>query len=221
MDVYCIFRLPILPPPLQCRIIFHSLQLSRWLRRRKPDPTIFFYPAPSSSISGWMYPSSLQFISYNFYPKSLNPLSSISPPPHLQFKMKDQPTPSNSPSLGQLYLPPNHRLRSVITTPSATFYPIKDSVPTTLSTNCNIHNRSSFPHFVVNDRNDNNKNSNNPYPYLPPHHYKQQLQEKKSLHYKVSEAVSDYEIECLAHPVSFICKSDLYYEYIFLGLLIV
>ncbi|XP_022862842.1 DExH-box ATP-dependent RNA helicase DExH5, mitochondrial-like isoform X2 [Olea europaea var. sylvestris] len=165
-----------------------------------PTRQFFFYPAPSSSISGWMYPSSLQFISYNFYPKSLNPLSSISPPPHLQFKMKDQPTPSNSPSLGQLYLPPNHRLRSVITTPSATFYPIKDSVPTTLSTNCNIHNRSSFPHFGVNDRNDNNKNSNNPYPNLPPHHYKQQLQEKKSLHYKVSEAVSDYEIECLAHP---------------------
>ncbi|KAL2546121.1 DEA(D/H)-box RNA helicase family protein [Forsythia ovata] len=112
--------------------------------------------------------------------------------------MKDRPPPTLS--RGALYVPPHHRLRSVITTPFATSSPTKDSVPTTLSTNNNTRNQSSFPHSVVNNRNDNNKNTNNPYPYLPPHQYKQQVQEKKSLHYKASEEVSDCEIVFLAHP---------------------
>ncbi|XP_022881945.1 DExH-box ATP-dependent RNA helicase DExH5, mitochondrial-like isoform X1 [Olea europaea var. sylvestris] len=111
--------------------------------------------------------------------------------------MKDRPPPS--PSRGALYVPPHHRLCSVITTPSSTSSPTKDSVPTTLSTNNTTRNQSSSLHSIVNKSNDNNKNTGNPYPYLPPHQYKQQAQAKKSLHYKVSEEISYRDIEFLTH----------------------
>ncbi|CAI9785408.1 unnamed protein product [Fraxinus pennsylvanica] len=112
--------------------------------------------------------------------------------------MKDRPPPS--PSRGALYVPPHHRIRSVITTPSANSSFAKDSVLTTLSTNNTTGSQSSLLHSEVNKSNDNNTNSNNPYMYLPHHQYKQQVQEKKSLHNKVSEEVSYCDIEFLTHP---------------------
>ncbi|KAK4409656.1 DExH-box ATP-dependent RNA helicase DExH5, mitochondrial [Sesamum angolense] len=122
-----------------------------------------------------MYLLSLKFSPYTSYSKTLKPHTATPPPPpplrRLLVRMKDRPP---SP-YGALYVPPHHRLRSVITAASTT----TDSKPTNVATYSDADERRSFasPKFN-NDASSNNVSS---YPYLPPHLYRKQLQQQREI----------------------------------------
>ncbi|CAK9174766.1 unnamed protein product [Ilex paraguariensis] len=143
-----------------------------------------------------MSSTSLQFFIYNPYPKPLKAHNRFSvqelqervvKPP---ITMKDRPPPS---SYGGVYVPPHHRLRSVITTSSASPVNIP-SVP--VESKATVNNRSTF----VNSR------VHNPYPYLPPQKVQQQQQLQKkdsqasSWYDEVSQEGSDREMEVSVYP---------------------
>ncbi|KAL0424689.1 UNVERIFIED_CONTAM: DExH-box ATP-dependent RNA helicase DExH5, mitochondrial [Sesamum radiatum] len=136
-----------------------------------------------------MYLLSLKFSPYTSYSKTLKPHTATPPPPpplrRLLVRMKDRPP---SP-YGALYVPPHHRLRSVITAASTT----TDSKPTNVATYRDADERRSFasPKFN-NDASSNNVSS---YPYLPPHLYRKQLQQQREIsrHDDVAEQDSGFE----------------------------
>ncbi|KAK4430264.1 DExH-box ATP-dependent RNA helicase DExH5, mitochondrial [Sesamum alatum] len=138
-----------------------------------------------------MYLLSLEFSPFNSYSKTLKPHSTTPPAPppppplRLLFRMKDRPP---SP-YGALYVPPHHRLRSVITAASTT----TDSNPTNVATYSDADERSSFTSPKVN--NDASSNNVSSYPYLPPHLYRKQLQQQREIsrHDEVAEQDSGFE----------------------------
>ncbi|GER44447.1 ATP-dependent RNA helicase [Striga asiatica] len=124
---------------------------------------------------------SLQFPPYSYIslPKTLKPHYPTPPqPPRLLVRMKDRP-PS---SYGALYVPPHHRLRSVITSAA------NDSRVTTCS---DVDKKTSFSSKTA-----------NPYPYLPPHEYQKQFQQHKLVtqHDEVAQQGSDCGFEFSAQP---------------------
>lgn len=134
---------------------------------------------------------SLQFPPYISYPKTLKPHSPTpAPPTRLLFRMKDR-----APySYGAPYVPPHHRLRSVITTASAT----TDSKRTNVITHGDAENQSSFTCPEVS----NNCKSDilNSYRHLPP--YQKQFQQKGILRRdEVAQQGSNPEFEFSAQPV--------------------
>uniref|UniRef100_A0A5B7AYU7 RNA helicase n=1 Tax=Davidia involucrata TaxID=16924 RepID=A0A5B7AYU7_DAVIN len=102
--------------------------------------------------------------------------------------MKDRPPPPSS--YGSVYVPPHHRLRSVIT--SSASPNLSSSAPVDSKTAYN-HNKFAKP------------SNNNLYPYLPPQRL-QQLQQTKNSQFDsairddLSEEGSDRESEPLYHP---------------------
>ena len=115
-------------------------------------------------------------------PKALDKTSS-SPP---FTAMKDLPRPS---SYGSVYVPPHHRLRSVITSSA--------SSPDISSTSHAVVANNSF----VNSSLSSNTNTlGNSYPYLPPN----QQQQQQSQIDDVSKEVSYRELEPSIHTVSFV-----------------
>ncbi|KAL3510671.1 hypothetical protein ACH5RR_030072 [Cinchona calisaya] len=125
--------------------------------------------------------SSFHLFSYNSRPQTLKPRKLVISPP---LKMKDR-SPS---SYGAVYVPPHHRLRSVIakTTTTAAASPPRDINPKPALINSN-NKQSSF----VSSRNN---------AYLPPHHF-HQLQKKSSTD-DVSSEGSDRDIDLSVHPGS-------------------
>ncbi|PIN04974.1 ATP-dependent RNA helicase A [Handroanthus impetiginosus] len=123
-----------------------------------------------------MSPLALQFSPHNSYYITLKPhFLAPQPPrllPRLLFRMKDWPPSSH----GALYVPPHHRLRSVMTTASAA---------------TSVDQRSSLTSSKVSSN--GGSNTVNSYPYLPPHQYQKQFQQKKenSWHDEVAEQGSD------------------------------
>ncbi|KAL6539019.1 hypothetical protein OROMI_025345 [Orobanche minor] len=137
-----------------------------------------------------MYLVSLQFSNCISFSKTLKPHSlPPSKPPRPLLSMKERP-PS---SYGALYVPPHHRLRSVIVAASAG----RESNVTTPS---DADKRSSFTSMQV-DSNCSSKTIDS-YPYSPPHHYQQQIQQQKekSWHDEVAEQASDRGFEFSAQP---------------------
>ncbi|CAH1431364.1 unnamed protein product [Lactuca virosa] len=109
--------------------------------------------------------------------------------------MKDIPRPS---SYGSVYVPPHHRLRSVVTTsaPALAPAPVPAPVPAPLP------DISSTPHAVLDNKtsfvSSSQSNINNrftvPYPYLPPH------QIMKSQAVAVSQEAPHREFDFSFHP---------------------
>ncbi|KAL8463432.1 hypothetical protein ACS0TY_034184 [Phlomoides rotata] len=141
----------------------------------------------------------LRFSPHNSYSKTLKPHSArppprprVSPSPRLYFTMKDRP-PS---SYGARYVPPHHRLRSVITTASAT----TGSKHANVTTGSDSEKRSIFTSPKVNSN--GNGNTVKSYPYLPPHYYQKQSQQHKEIlgHDAVAKQVADPEFEFSAQP---------------------
>ncbi|XP_059649653.1 DExH-box ATP-dependent RNA helicase DExH5, mitochondrial-like [Cornus florida] len=130
----------------------------------------------------------LQFPIYISYPKTL-----VTSRNHRSTAMKDRP-PS---SYGSVYVPPHHRLRSVITSSAS---PNLSSAPVDSKTVNNHNNKLGNPKV------------NNPYPYMSHHQYQyqhqqhQQQQQKKNSQFDsavsddLSEEGSDREIEPFSHP---------------------
>ncbi|KAL0430195.1 UNVERIFIED_CONTAM: DExH-box ATP-dependent RNA helicase DExH5, mitochondrial [Sesamum radiatum] len=140
-----------------------------------------------------MYLLSVKFSPYTSCSKTLKP----HPAPHrhrrrhrataarLLVRMKDRPPYP----YGALYVPPHHRLRSVITAASTT----TDSKPANVATYSDADERRSFSTSKVN--NDASSNNVSSYPYLPPHLYRKQLQQQREIsrHDEVAEQDSGFE----------------------------
>lgn len=93
-------------------------------------------------------------------------------------------------SYGAVYVPPHHRLRSVISKTTTTATPAS-SPPRATNSKPALTNSSNKQSSFVNSRNNNT--------YLPPHHFQQQLK-KKSWTDDVSSEGSDRDIELPVHP---------------------
>lgn len=93
-------------------------------------------------------------------------------------------------SYGAVYVPPHHRLRSVISKTTTTATPAA-SPPRATNSKPALTNSSNKQSSFVNSRNNNT--------YLPPHHFQQQLK-KKSWTDDVSSEGSDRDIELPVHP---------------------
>lgn len=93
-------------------------------------------------------------------------------------------------SYGGVYVPPHHRLRSVISKTTTTATPAS-SPPRATNSKPALTNSSNKQSSFVNSRNNNT--------YLPPHHFQQQLK-KKSWTDDVSSEGSDRDIELPVHP---------------------
>ncbi|KAL0463523.1 UNVERIFIED_CONTAM: DExH-box ATP-dependent RNA helicase DExH5, mitochondrial [Sesamum latifolium] len=141
-----------------------------------------------------MYLLSLKFSPYSSYSKTLKPHPATPPPPppprRLLVRMKDRPP---SP-YGALYVPPHHRLRSVITAASTT----TDSKPANVATYSDADERRSFSISKVN--NDASSNNVSSYPYLPPHLYRKQLQQQREISRHDEGAEQDSGFEFSAQP---------------------
>lgn len=92
-------------------------------------------------------------------------------------------------SYGGVYVPPHHRLRSVISKTTTTATPAS-SPPRATNSKPALTNSSNKQSSFVNSRNNNT--------YLPPHHFQQQLK-KKSWTDDVSSEGSDRDIELPVH----------------------
>lgn len=92
-------------------------------------------------------------------------------------------------SYGAVYVPPHHRLRSVISKTTTTATPAS-SPPRATNSKPALTNSSNKQSSFVNSRNNNT--------YLPPHHFQQQLK-KKSWTDDVSSEGSDRDIELPVH----------------------
>lgn len=92
-------------------------------------------------------------------------------------------------SYGGVYVPPHHRLRSVISKTTTTATPAA-SPPRATNSKPALTNSSNKQSSFVNSRNNNT--------YLPPHHFQQQLK-KKSWTDDVSSEGSDRDIELPVH----------------------
>ncbi|PSR87768.1 DExH-box ATP-dependent RNA helicase [Actinidia chinensis var. chinensis] len=130
---------------------------------------------------------SLRFpVTYKSHPKTLIETSRPRRRHRLATAMKDRPPPS---SYGAVYVPPHHRLRSVITSSNlSSSAPLVDS-----KTVATQNNSSSIPR-------------GNPYPYLTRQQFQQQQQKKKTKNSQLdsaddlSEEGSDRDVEPSSNP---------------------
>ncbi|XP_027097273.2 DExH-box ATP-dependent RNA helicase DExH5, mitochondrial [Coffea arabica] len=126
--------------------------------------------------------SSLHFYTYNSHAKTLKPQKLVV---SREVKMKDR-LPS---SYGAVYVPPHHRLRSVISKTSTPTAP-PASPPRAIHSKPALTNSDDKHSSFVNSRNNT---------YLPPHHFHQQLKKKSSTD-DVSSEGSDRDIDLPVHP---------------------